>query len=180
MAGETQNQTTEIRPRPKGGRGPRRGGSSRSGRGERAKSEYDQKILAINRVVRVVRGGRRFSFLLVMVIGNRRGKVGVGVGKGGDVALAMEKAFRNAKKNLLNLRLTKTFSLPHEITAKFCGSRLALRPAAGRGLAAGGPARVILNLAGVRDVSAKFISKSKNKLNNARVTMKALGELSSA
>ncbi len=148
-----------------------------SRRPERPKSEYDQKILDIRRVARVVRGGRRFSFSIVLVAGNRRGKVGVGVGKGGDVSTAMEKAFRAAKKNLLNLNLTKEHSIPHEVAAKFSSSRVTLRPARGRGVAAGSSARAILNLAGVKDVSAKFTSKSKNKLNNARATMEALANL---
>lgn len=159
-----------------GGR-PRGGGRPGGYRGEKPKPEYDQKMLDLKRVARVVRGGRRFSFMLIMVIGNRKGKVGVGVGKGGDVSIAMEKAFRHAKKNLLNLSLTKDFSIPHEVEAKFCSSRVTLRPAKGRGVAAGSSARAILNLGGVRDVSAKFTSKSKNKLNNARVTIKALASL---
>jgi small subunit ribosomal protein S5 len=90
---------------------------------------------------------------------------------------AMEKAFRDAKKNMLNLKLTKEFSIPHETEAKYSSSRITLRPARGRGVAAGSSARVILNLAGVKDVSAKVTSKSKNKLNNARATMKALEAL---
>ncbi len=160
-------------------RGGRPGGrpGGRGGRPEKPKSEFEQKILDIRRVTRVVRGGRRFSFSLVLVAGNRRGKVGVGVGKAGDVSQAMEKAFRDAKKNMLNLKLTKEFSIPHETEAKYSSSRITLRPARGRGVAAGSSARVILNLAGVKDVSAKVTSKSKNKLNNARATMKALEAL---
>ncbi len=146
-------------------------------RGEKPKSEFDQKTIAVRRVVRVVRGGRRFSFSVVLGIGNHQGKVGLGVGKGADVALAIEKALRQAKKELLVLRLTPGFSLPHEIKAKYGASRVSLRPARGRGLAAGSAARIILGLAGVRDVSAKIISKSKNKLNNARAVMRALGTL---
>jgi small subunit ribosomal protein S5 len=165
---------------PSHGRG-NRGGDRRGGGGgrrhEKPKLEYDQKMIDLRRVTRVVRGGRRFSFMLVSVIGNRRGKVGLGVGKAGDVSQAMEKAYRDAKKHLLTLKLTKDFSLAHEVAAKYCSSRIIMIPAKGRGLAAGSSARVILNLAGVRDVSAKFTSKSKNKLNNARVTMKALASL---
>ena len=159
-----------------GGRSGGRGG--RGGRPDRPKPEYDQKMLALNRVARVVRGGRRFSFMMILVIGNRRGEVGVGVGKGADVSAAMDKAYRDAKKNLLTVNLTKSFSLPHETEAKFCSSRIMMRPAPGRGVAAGSSARVICNLGGIKDVSAKFVSKSKNKLNNARATMKALNKLS--
>jgi len=159
------------------GRGGQRGGGRPGGRGPRAekpKSEFDQKMIDIRRVTRVVRGGRRFSFSIVLVAGNRRGKVGVGVGKASDVSQAMDKAFRDAKKNMVELKLTKEFSLPHETFAKYASSKVTLRPAPGRGLAAGSSARVILNLAGVKDVSAKINSKSKNKLNNARATMEAL------
>lgn len=146
-------------------------------RAEKPKSEFDQKIVTIRRVVRVVRGGRRFSFSVVIGIGNHRGKVGLGVGKGADVSLAIEKALRDAKKRLLNLKLTASSSLPHEIKSKFSASRVVLRPVKGRGLVAGSVARVILDLAGVRDVSAKITSKSKNKLNNARAVIQALETL---
>ena len=158
--------------------GQRRGRpGGRGARPEKARSEFEQKMIDIRRVTRVVRGGRRFSFSIVLVAGNRRGKVGVGVGKASDVSQAMDKAFRDAKKNMLELKLTKEFSIPHETFAKYASSKITLRPARGRGLAAGSSARVILNLAGVKDVSAKINSKSKNKLNNARATMKALASL---
>lgn len=156
---------------PRGGRG--RGGRP-GGRPERPKSEFDQAIVDIRRVTRVVRGGRRFSFSLVLAAGNRRGKIGLGVGKSGDISSAIEKAFHQAKKQMLTLRLSKTSSIPHEVSVKFAGSRLLLKPAPGRGLVAGSAPRSILNLAGVRDVTAKILSKSKNKLNNARATMVAL------
>ncbi len=152
----------------RGGRGPR------GGRPDRPKSEFDQSIITIRRVTRVVRGGRRFSFSLVLAAGNRRGKIGLGIGKSGDVSSAIEKAFHQAKKNMLTLRLNKANSIPHETLVKFASSRLLMKPAPGRGLIAGSAARAILNLAGVSDVSAKILSKSKNKLNNARATMKAL------
>lgn len=157
------------------GAGPRGGGrGGRGPRAERPKSEFDQAIVTIRRVTRVVRGGRRFSFSLVLAAGNRRGKIGLGVGKSGDISSAIEKAFNQAKKQMLTLRLSKTSSIPHEVQVKFSGSRLLLKPAPGRGLVAGSAPRVILNLAGVKDVSAKILSKSKNKLNNARATMTAL------
>lgn len=161
-----------------GNRGGGRPGGRRDNRAEKPQPEYDQKMIDLRRVARVVRGGRRFSFMMILVIGNRRGKVGVGVGKGGDVATAMDKAYRDAKKRMLEVNLTKNFSLPHETSAKFCSSRIVMRPAPGRGVAAGSSARVIFNLGGIKDVSAKFVSKSKNKLNNARATMVALAKLS--
>lgn len=153
------------------GRGSRGG---RGGRPEKPKSEFDQSIVDIRRVTRVVRGGRRFSFSLLLAAGNRRGKIGLGLGKSGDVSSAIEKAFNQAKKNMVTLRLTKNSSIPHEVLVKYNSSRVFMKPARGRGVAAGGPARVILNLAGVKDVASKILSKSKNKLNNARATMKAL------
>lgn len=160
-----------------GQQGRRSGGRREGGRGnrpEKPKPEYDQKMLDLRRVARVVRGGRRFSFMMILVIGNRHGKVGVGVGKGGDVSTAMDKAYRDAKKRMITVNLTKDSSLPHETEAKFCSSKVVMRPAPGRGVAAGSSARAIFNLGGIRDVSAKFVSKSKNKLNNARATMAAL------
>lgn len=158
-------------------RGGYRGGGQRGGRGGRGdkpKSEFDQSIVTIRRVTRVVRGGRRFSFSLVLAAGNRRGKIGLGIGKSGDVSSAIEKALNQAKKEMITLRLTKTSSLPHETQVKFASSRLLLKPAPGRGLVAGSAVRTILGLAGVKDVSGKILSKSKNKLNNAKATMKAL------
>lgn len=167
--------------RDKGGMGgARRGGKGGPRRGRRGraggsfKPEFEQKIIGIRRVARVVAGGRRFSFSVTVVIGNRRGSVGVGVGKGTDTALAIEKAIKNAKKNMVKLPLTKEMSLHHEVKAKYNSARVYLAPAPGRGLVAGSSVRNVLDLAGVTDVSAKVISRSKNKINNARVTVKAL------
>ena len=177
---KTQSLKNEKKDNVAGRPSHERGGFRRGrggGRPEKPKSEYDQKTLDLRRVARVVRGGRRFNFMAITAIGNRRGKVGVGVGKGADVSLAMEKSFRDAKKHLLILKLTKDFSISHEVSAKYSASRINLRPAKGRGVAAGSVARIILNLGGVRDISAKFVSKSKNKLNNARVVIAALSQL---
>lgn len=142
-----------------------------------AEKEFDQQVLAVRRVVRVVRGGRRFSFSAAVAIGNKRGKVGFGLGKAGEVALAVEKAVRDAKKHLLELKLGDGKSIPHEVLAKYGGSRVLLKPAPGRGVVAGSAARPILTLAGLSDVMVKFLSRGKNKINNARVVMKALAEL---
>ena len=143
-------------------------------RAERPKSEFDQKIVDIRRVTRVVKGGRRFSFSVSMVIGNKKGSVGVGVGKASDTALAIEKAVRNAKKNLIKLKLTENMSIPYEVEAKYNASVVAIRPAKGRGVVAGSSVRTVLELAGVTEVGAKIFSRTKNKLNNARVAIKAL------
>lgn len=150
---------------------------SRKGRGERVKPEFDQKIVSIRRVVRVVSGGRRFSFSVAMVIGNRRGRVGVGVGKAGDTALAIDKAMRSAKRNMIDVKLTDKMSIPHELDARFCSSNVLIMPAPGKGLVAGGAVRNVLDLAGVKNVSAKILSRSKNHLNNAQAALLALGQL---
>lgn len=161
------------------GGGSPRGGAGRPMRGGRdsAPPEFEQKMINIRRVTRVVKGGRRFSFSVLLAIGNRKGKVGLGVGKAADISLALEKAFREAKKRLLTLMLDKQSSIPHEVEAKFNSSRVIIRPAPGRGVVAGSAMRVILELAGIRGVSAKILSPSKSQLNNARATMKALSEL---
>lgn len=145
-------------------------------RDDRPRSEFDQKILAIRRVTRVASGGRRFNFSVAMVLGNRKGSVGVGIGKAGDTAMAIDKATRNGKKNLLKLSLTKTLSIPYEVSVKYSSARVLLMPAKGKGLIAGSAVRDVLDLAGVRDVSGKIFSGSKNKLNIARATVLALSE----
>lgn len=139
-------------------------------------SEFDSKIVAIRRVARVVAGGRRFSFSVAMVAGDKKGRVGVGLGKAGDTAMAIDKAMRNAKKNMIKLKLNKYNSIPNEFTSKYCGSVIAMRPAPGRGVIAGSSVRTVLALAGVSDVSAKVLSRSKNSLNNARAAVKGLSQ----
>lgn len=144
------------------------------GRRERVKPEFDQKILAIRRVTRVMAGGRRFSFSVALVAGNRNGSVGVGVGKASDTVQAIEKAFREAKKNMVHLKLTEEKSIPFDTQAKYCASKVVIRKSPGGGLVAGSSARSVLELAGIKDVSAKILTQSKNKLNNARATVEAL------
>lgn len=156
------------------GRGPRRGGPRRD---DRQRSEFDQKTLSVRRVARVMAGGRRFNFSVAMVIGDRKGGVGVGTGKAGDTALAIDKALRDAKKNLIHLKLTKDMMIPHDVRAKYSASVVTIYPAKGTGLVAGSSVRTVLELAGVKDVTAKILSRSKNQLNNARATIKALKTL---
>src|SRR6185436_952998 len=100
----------------------------------RPKPEFDQKIINIRRVTRVVAGGRRFSFSVALVAGDKKGSVRLGLGKAGDTALAINKAVRNAKQNMIKLKLTKTMSIPHELSAKFSSSSVVLFPNKGRGL----------------------------------------------
>lgn len=154
-------------------RRPRRGGR----RSDRARSEFDQKIISIRRVVRVMAGGRRFSFSVSMVIGDKKGKVGVGVGKATDTQLAIEKATRNAKKNMITVVMDKSQHIPHDVHIKYASSEIMMMPAPGKGVVAGSSVRTVLELAGVKDVTAKIFSRSKNKLNNARAAIKALQDL---
>lgn len=159
------------------GKGGARRGGGRSPRfsHERARPEFEHKVINVRRVTRVVAGGRRFSFSVALVAGDRKGSVGVGIGKAGDTALAIEKAMRSAKRNMIKVKLTKTMSIPHDVQAKFSSARILMMPASGRGIVAGSSVRNVLHLAGIKDVTAKILSGSKNKLNIARVAVKALG-----
>jgi len=154
-----------------------RGGDRKPRREPRARSEFDQKIIDIRRVTRVSSGGRRFSFAVTMVAGDKKGRVGVGTGKGTDTALAVEKAFRNAKKHLITINMTKTGSIAHEVSAKYSSSRVEIQPAPGKGMAAGSSVRDVLILGGVKDVVAKLRSGTKNKLNNAQAAIMALSSV---
>jgi small subunit ribosomal protein S5 len=160
-----------------GGRNERGGRRPRRERQPRQRSEFENKILGIRRVTRVVAGGRRFSFSVTMVIGNGKGKVGVGLGKASDTALAIEKAMRDAQKNLFIVPLTDDLSIPHETQAKYGASEILLIPMPGKGFKAGSAVRTVLELAGVKHVSGKILSRSKNQLNNARATILALKQL---
>ena len=168
--------TPERTPRGKGDRRHGRGRGPRKERPER-KSEYDQKILTIRRVSRTVAGGRRFNFSVAIIIGNKKGKVGVGTGKAGDTSLAIDKAVRSAKKHMITLKLTKDSSIGHDVYAKYSASRVELMPSPGRGLVAGSSVRPVLELAGVTNLVAKVRSGSKNRLNNAQATIEALKTL---
>jgi small subunit ribosomal protein S5 len=146
-------------------------------RREGPRSEFDQKILDIRRVTRVSAGGRRFSFSVSIVIGNRKGKVGVGVGKAGDTALAIEKAVKAAKKNLHVINTTPDMSIAHDVRAKYSSAQVLIYPSPGRGIVAGSALRDIIELAGLKDINGKIISGSKNKLNIAQATLKALSSV---
>lgn len=155
----------------------RRGKRTRRVRRPRVRSEYENKILGIRRVTRVVAGGRRFSFSVTMVVGNGKGEVGIGLGKAADTALAIEKATNNAKKNMITVPLTADFSIPHEVEVKQNAAHILLIPTPGKGFKAGSAVRTVLELAGVKHVSAKILSRSKNPLNNSRATITALQSL---
>jgi small subunit ribosomal protein S5 len=143
----------------------------------RVKPEFDQKIISIRRVTRVVTGGRRFSFSVGIIIGDRRGRVGVGLGKASDTPVAIDKAVRDARKNMIKVNMTKNSSIPHEVDAKYSGSRVLIMRAPGKGILAGSSVRTVLEFAGAKEVSAKIFSRSKNKINNAKAAIKALQQL---
>lgn len=142
-------------------------------------SEFKDKVLDLRRVTRVVAGGKRFRFRATVIIGNEKGKVGVGVAKGLDVAQAVDKAKTNAKKKTIIINL-KNKTIPHEVEAKYSAAKVMIKPAkTGHGLKAGGAVRVVLLLAGVRDATAKCLGGTKNKLTNALATIEALKKLKS-
>ena len=140
--------------------------------------DVDQKIIDIRRVTRVVAGGRRMSFAVSMIIGDKNGVIGIGTGKAGDTALAISKALKEAKKNAIKVKKTDTGSIAKDVRAKYTSSEVMLFPNKGKGLVAGAAVRDILVIAGIRDVKSKDLLGSKNKLNTARAVMKALMPIS--
>lgn len=151
----------------------RRFARTRGGAG--GKRDFDKKVLEIRRVTRVVAGGRRFSFSATVVVGDKNGKIGLGVGKGNDTAIAIDKATNQAKKNMVTIVLTKDKSIAYDISAKYCASRVELRPSSG--IVAGGAVRTVADLVGIRNINAKILSRSKNHINNARAAILALQQL---
>lgn len=142
------------------------------------KDEFKDKVLDIRRVTRVVAGGKRFRFRATVVVGDERGRVGVGVAKGLDVARAVEKARSDAKKNLIAVKIKDGRTIAHETQAKYSAARVLLKPASvGHGLRAGGAVRFVLSLAGVKDATAKCLGRTPNKLTNALATIEALKKL---
>ena len=144
------------------------------------KGEFDSTVLDIRRVTRVVAGGKRFSFRATVVVGNGNGKIGVGVAKGADVAQSIEKATRDAKKNLIEFPIVGG-TIPHEVYAKYSSAKVLMRPVyRASGIKAGGAVRAICNLAGIKNISSKIIGRTTNKLNNARAAIEALKKLKNA
>lgn len=162
---DTKQNDTKKRPQ----RGRRR-------RPEREPREFDQKILDLARVTRVTKGGKRMRFRTCLVIGDRKGRVGMGVAKGKDVATSVEKAFRQAKKNLITVPLVDG-TIPHAINIKLGAAKVMLKPAPkGTGLKSGGALRVVLELAGVPNAVSKILG-TNSKINNAKALFKALESL---
>jgi small subunit ribosomal protein S5 len=143
---------------------------------KKEKSEFEQKLVDIARVVRIVAGGRRFRFRATVVIGNRKGKVGVGIGKAANVTSAVSKAVAFAKKNLILVPIVDG-TIPHEVTVDYGGAKVFLKPARpGTGVIAGGPVRAVVELAGIKNILSKM-QGSANKLNNVQATILALKNL---
>ncbi len=153
--------------------------SRRGPRPSREKSEYDSKVLDIARVTRVTKGGKRFSFRATVAVGDAKGKVGVGVAQGHDVAQSMQKATYQARKVLITVPMIRG-TIPHEVSFKYGSAVVLLKPARlGRGVRAGGPVRVVAKLAGIENITAKLIKRTNNKINIARATIGALAKLKS-
>ena len=140
------------------------------------KSEYEQTVLDIARVARVTKGGKRFSFRTTIVIGDKKGKVGVGIAKGKDVAQSIQKAFNRAKKTLITIPLTKEGTIIYQVEAKYSSAKVILKPAKG-GVKAGGPVRVVAKLLGITSLTGKLLKRTNNKLNIAMATIEALKKL---
>ena len=143
-------------------------------RPKREKPEFDQQIVDLARVTRVTKGGKQLSFRVCILIGDRKGRVGYGLAKGKDVQGAVEKAVRQAKKNMIRVPL-KNDTIPHRVEAKFKAAKVMIKPAPrGSGIIAGGAVRTILELAGVPNASSKMVGKTNNKVSNVKATFDAL------
>ena len=140
--------------------------------------EFKERVLDNRRVTRVVAGGKRFRFRVTIVIGDEKGRVGIGVAKGLDVQQAVAKAKADAKKNLLTISLKDGRTIAHEVNAKYSAAKVMIKPASkGHGLRAGGSVRFVLAFAGIKDATAKILGRTPNKLTNAMATIEALKKL---
>ena len=143
------------------------------------KPEWSERVVAIQRVTKVVKGGKKLSFRAVIVIGDEKGKVGVGVGKAADVITAVRKGVTDGKRNIVSIPLTTSNSIPHKTNGRFGAAKVLLRPSApGCGVIAGGSVRTVLELAGIQNILSKQLG-SNNLLNNARATVQGLSTLRS-
>ncbi len=139
------------------------------------KKEFESEVLDISRVERMTAGGRRLRFRTLVVVGDKKGRVGVGTTKGKDVQQSIEKATKKAQKEVVKVIITEGGTIPHEIKAKYGAAVVLLKPQSeGRGLVAGGTVRAICSMAGIENISGKILGNTRNKLNNAKATIKAL------
>lgn len=144
---------------------------------DKVDKEYEQKLIEVSRITRVTEGGKRLRFRACVIVGNKKGKVGVGVAKSSDVALAVDKAFLQAKKNLTDVSFS-SYTIPCEVISKFGAAKVMLKPATeGTNIVAGGPIRSLLELAGVQNVVVKLLGSTKNKITNIQAAMNGLKEL---
>lgn len=151
--------------------------SKKGSRTKEKEVEWQERVVQIRRVTKVVKGGKKLSFRAVVIVGNEKGQVGVGVGKAADVIGAVKKGVADGRKNVIEVPLTKSNSIPHPINGAGGGAQVMMRPASpGTGVIAGGAVRTVLELAGVRNILAKQLGSS-NPLNNARATIDALQSL---
>ncbi|MFC1627100.1 30S ribosomal protein S5 [Patescibacteria group bacterium] len=140
--------------------------------------EFDEKVIQVSRVSKKTKGGNQIGFSVLMVIGDKKGRVGVGLGKAPDVLSSIKKGVRRAKKNLFKVPMKNT-TIPHDITVKFGAARVLLKPAPpGSGVIAGGAVRAVMEAAGIKDVSSKVLG-TRNKASNVYATIKALKNLKS-
>jgi small subunit ribosomal protein S5 len=142
-----------------------------------SKKKYEEKVVQVSRVTKVVKGGKKMTFRAIVIVGDNKRKVGVGIGRAEDVNLAIDKAVLNGKKNLITVPLTFVFSVPHVMKASYGACKIMLRPASqGTGVIAGGSVRTVLELGGIKNILAKQFGSS-NILNNAKATILALNQL---
>jgi len=139
--------------------------------------KWSKKIVKVRRITKVVKGGKKLRFGAIVIIGNEKGQVGLGIGKADDVLNGVKKAVNNAKRNSISIPLTKTFSIPHKVTGKYGAANIMIKPAKiGSGVLAGGSVRTILELSGIQNISAKQLG-CNNLLNNARAAICALNSI---
>ena len=174
---EEVNKKEDIKPEVSGTEDkPKRfAGRKRRNTRKLVKSDVNREVISARRVARVVAGGRRFSLSVCAAVGDGKGKVGLGLGKGPDFSIAVDKAVAKAKKNMIQVKMTKDEGIAHDVSAKYSASEVKLSPS--NKFVAGGAARKIAELAGIKKVSAKIMSRSKNNINNAKAVIKALQKI---